>query len=388
MCTRCIRFCDEVTKTSELGLLNRGDRTVIAVNPGKELDNPLSGTVVDLCPVGALTHRNWRFNSRIWYSNQYDSICTGCSTGCNVKVAIRDNQVVQVKARLNEDVNKEWLCDEGRYGFGRFQPSQRITTPSVKRVQTDLDKALDSFKSLRDSETLVFVSPDLTLEEYWILKKFLDRDIQKFSAVVAYRERSLSEVEKVLISPDYASNFRGAQLFGLAGEDPQSEYEEALVKLKSGSVERILCVGDRSILVEDRTKEVASGISGAAVSIGILSDSSSIVGAAMQVVIPERTCLEKAGLMVNRKMRLQYVERLLNYPQGVEPTWKILNLAAQRISQELVSCSNDRDLTLRYLQSDSRLSKIRIADLKNGGVLLTEISKGDRRRSQMSAGAA
>jgi NADH-quinone oxidoreductase subunit G len=114
MCTRCIRFCDEVTKTSELGMLNRGDRSVIAINPGRELNNPLSGPVVDLCPVGALTHRDWRFNTRIWFTKQSDGICPGCSTGCNVKVAVRDGEVVQVKARLNSAVNKEWLCDEGR----------------------------------------------------------------------------------------------------------------------------------------------------------------------------------------------------------------------------------------------------------------------------------
>ncbi|MCB0336719.1 MAG: (2Fe-2S)-binding protein, partial [Bdellovibrionales bacterium] len=131
MCTRCIRFCDEVTKTSELGMLNRGDRSVISINPGKELDNPLSGTVVDLCPVGALTHKNWRFNTRIWYTKQADTICPGCSTGCNVKVAVRDKQVVQVKARLNSEVNKEWLCDEGRYGFGRYLPEQRLMTPRI-----------------------------------------------------------------------------------------------------------------------------------------------------------------------------------------------------------------------------------------------------------------
>ncbi|MCB0340577.1 MAG: NADH dehydrogenase subunit, partial [Bdellovibrionales bacterium] len=81
MCTRCIRFCDEITGTSELGMLNRGDRSVIAVQPGKELNNPLSGTVVDLCPVGALTHRDWRFNTRIWYTKQTPGICPGCSTG-------------------------------------------------------------------------------------------------------------------------------------------------------------------------------------------------------------------------------------------------------------------------------------------------------------------
>jgi NADH-quinone oxidoreductase subunit G len=130
-CTRCVRFCDEITETGEIGLLNRGDRYTIAVKEGRELANPLSGTVVDLCPVGALTHRNWRFNTRIWYANPTDSICTGCSTGCNVRVYERDGQVVQVKARLHDDVNKEWLCDEGRYGFHRFLPEERVRVPMV-----------------------------------------------------------------------------------------------------------------------------------------------------------------------------------------------------------------------------------------------------------------
>jgi NADH-quinone oxidoreductase subunit G len=373
MCTRCIRFCDEVTKTSELGMLNRGDKSVISINPGKELNNALSGTVVDLCPVGALTHRNWRFNSRIWYTNQFDSICTGCSTGCNVKVAVRDNQVVHVKARYNGAVNKEWMCDAGRYGFNSFQPAERVTEPTIKGTTVSLEKALESFKGLKGQETLVFVSPDLTLEEYWLLKKFLDKDVQKFKAVVAYRGRTLSEVEQILVSPDHASNYRGAQLFGLAGENPESDYVAALESLKSGSVERVLLVGDRSILASDRNSQVTMGISRAQVSIALLADSASPLASSAQTVIPERTCLEKAGLMVNREMRLQHLERLLNPPtESVQSVWKTLNSAAKTLGQELIACMNDRELTLRYLKSDSRISHLKIADLKNGGVSLTD----------------
>jgi NADH-quinone oxidoreductase subunit G len=139
MCTRCIRFCDEITGTSELGMLNRGDRSVITVNPDKELNNALSGSVVDLCPVGALTHRKWRFNTRIWYTKQTESICTGCSTGCNVKVAVRDDEVVMVKARYHDQVNKSWLCDEGRYGFMRFLPKELVLHPIQSGVDINID---------------------------------------------------------------------------------------------------------------------------------------------------------------------------------------------------------------------------------------------------------
>jgi NADH dehydrogenase/NADH:ubiquinone oxidoreductase subunit G len=233
----------------------------------------------------------------------------------------------------------------------------------------------------------VFVSPDLTLEEYWILKKFLDHEVKKFKAVVAYKERKLSEVEQILVSPDHAANFRGAQLFGLAGENIETEYNQALESLKAGSVERVLLVGDRAILAEDRSAQVTMGLSRASLSIGILSDAASSIASAIQTVIPERTCLEKSGVMVNREMRMQYVERLLNPPSEALSVWTIINAAAKKIGQELIQCANDRELTLRYLKSDSRISHVKISDLKNGGVSLTDPSKVHSSEAGSSAGA-
>ena len=159
-------------------MLNRGDQSVIAVSPGRELDNPLSGSVVDLCPVGALTHRQWRFNTRIWFTKQTETICPGCSTGCNVKVAERDGKVVNVKARRNDAVNKEWLCDEGRYGFERFLPANRISG-SYKNTQGTQESAqlADVINSLKGTlKTLtVLLSPDLLVEEYYLLRQLLNR---------------------------------------------------------------------------------------------------------------------------------------------------------------------------------------------------------------------
>ncbi|MCB0339364.1 MAG: (2Fe-2S)-binding protein, partial [Bdellovibrionales bacterium] len=172
VCTRCVRFCDEVTKTGELAVLNRGDRAVIGVSPGNELDNPLSGSVVDLCPVGALTHRRWRFNTRIWYTGEQDSICPGCSTGCSAKVYVRDDKIVQVKGRLNTEVNQEWLCDEGRYGFERFQPKARLSDPLIRKGEylesTDWGEACKAGAGLASADgqdSAMFLSPFLTLEE-------------------------------------------------------------------------------------------------------------------------------------------------------------------------------------------------------------------------------
>ena len=86
LCSRCVRFTDEISKTSELGIVNRGDHSEIAVSPEKELDNPYSGNVVDICPVGALTDRDFRFKCRVWYLQKADSICPGCARGCNIEI--------------------------------------------------------------------------------------------------------------------------------------------------------------------------------------------------------------------------------------------------------------------------------------------------------------
>src|SRR6266513_1689215 len=88
LCSRCVRFCDEVTGTGELGIFSRGDESEIGLFPGKELANKYSGNVVDICPVGALTDRDFRFAVRVWYLDSATSICTGCARGCNIEVHV------------------------------------------------------------------------------------------------------------------------------------------------------------------------------------------------------------------------------------------------------------------------------------------------------------
>jgi NADH-quinone oxidoreductase subunit G len=380
MCTRCIRFCDEITKTSELGMLNRGDQSVIAVSPGRELDNPLSGTVVDLCPVGALTHREWRFNTRIWFTKQTDSICPGCSTGCSVKVAERDGQVVLVKARRNDAVNKEWLCDEGRYGFGRFLPQSRITEPyTVSDSGFQPCQLADSLNAIKGNvKTLtVLASPDLLLEEFFILKQLLARTSSLGRVTVAYRGRELSEVEKILVSPDYSSNFRGAQLAGLVGEDPESEYDEMLGKIRRQEIEHVLILGDRAVAQQDIDAALISGLKAAKTSVALLTNRESPLLAGVKMVVPGRSILEKSGLLVNRALRLQHAQAVVPLTDGTVPEWRYLALLAEAAGAKVVPANvqqmSDRDLTRWYLTADSLVSSLglSIASLKDGGFQLT-----------------
>lgn len=373
MCTRCIRFCDEVTGTSELGMLNRGDRSVIAVSPGKELDNPLSGTVVDLCPVGALTHRNWRFNTRIWFTKHTDAICPGCSTGCNVRVHERDGQVVNVKARVNQQVNKEWLCDEGRYGFHRFLPPARLKEAHGS-AGSGWQAALSGLKAGFGGKLAVFISPDLLVEDFALLKELLAKAGSGSTVAMAYRGRGLTAVEKILISPDYAANFRGAEFAGLVpanGENGahQSAYENALQRVAAKEFDTVLIIGDRAVLPGDQSEPFLAGLRAAKLSIGVLCDAESKLAQAVQVALPGRSILEKSGLMVNRAGRLQYTTAALPLVEGTEPDWRVLLRIAEALGiKGLSAATSDRERTLELLASDSRLRGLSIARIKSGGV--------------------
>ncbi len=114
LCTRCTRFTDEVSKTHELGIFNRGDRSEIGVFKDKPLENNYAINTVDICPVGALTSKDFRFRQRVWYLKTANSICTGCSTGCNTTVDYNEEGVFRVKPRYNQKINGHWMCDKGR----------------------------------------------------------------------------------------------------------------------------------------------------------------------------------------------------------------------------------------------------------------------------------
>ncbi len=398
VCTRCVRFCDEVTETGELSVLNRGDRTVIAIHEDKPLDNPFSGVTVDLCPVGALTHRRWRFNSRIWYSGIEDSICTGCSTGCNVRVAVRDDTIVQVKGRLNSDVNKEWMCDEGRYGFNRFQPKVRLSAPLVRdgdylqeKNWEEVSAALSGFKTKSPDEAAILISPFLTLEEMWLgfafAKKVLGIEADSHSQIaVALRRRKLSDLEKILVSPDYAPNARAAQLFGYLSDMSdwrasfESQYDRLLEQIRAGVIKKLVLYGFNSLMDEDLDEVLIKNIlhipdSLAITPRGVISDDDKEVeslGAHQlcKVILPSQSVHEKSGVMVNSDLRLQKLNRLLTPPVGTTPDWLLLQKVASSLGVSLCSASvgGERDLFRELVAAVPALGGISLRDIGSLGI--------------------
>ncbi len=242
LCTRCVRFTKEISKTSELGVIDRGHRSEIDIFPGKRLDNPYSGNVVDICPVGALTDRDFRFQCRVWFLGRSPSICPGCSRGCNIEihynerfnVRYHDKRVQRIKPRYNRDVNKSWICDEGRYSYHTIEADNRLQVPKLRRggtlQETTWEEAISttaaSLKAALEKygaeSVSVLASPRMTNEELFQLRR-LFREFLKIDRI-EYRVPLLKPVyaDDFLVTADKNPNSRGAEVLGLAGSGSEA----------------------------------------------------------------------------------------------------------------------------------------------------------------------
>jgi NADH-quinone oxidoreductase subunit G len=149
LCSRCVRFVDEVTKTHELGIFDRGTHSELLPVQGVTVDNAYSGCLADVCPVGALTDRDFRFKVRVWYLDKTNSICHGCSRGCNIEIHSNRRRthhnegrlVARLKPRFNGEVNGHWMCDSGRYSYKHLESEDRLLTPLLRLTGREPEKS-------------------------------------------------------------------------------------------------------------------------------------------------------------------------------------------------------------------------------------------------------
>lgn len=234
-CTRCTRFVDNVTKTHELAVFGRGDRSVLDLYPGMRLDNPYSGNVVDICPVGALTDKDFRFSVRAWYLDRTPSTCTGCSRGCSIEVHTNTKRpwhtdgrrVARLKPRYNPEVNGWWMCDEGRYGYKSADATTRVKGSSVLEgdaplhlepaaAASRLAKELSALVADNGAAGLVFlVSASLTNEDLFALKALMARlGVPATNALLAPTADQLGEEDDLLRKKEKVANLAGAKALG------------------------------------------------------------------------------------------------------------------------------------------------------------------------------
>ena len=237
LCTRCVRFTQEISRSFELGVIDRGHRSAIDIFPGKELNNHYSGNIADVCPVGAMTDRDFRFKCRVWFLGAADSICPGCSRGCNIEIHFNERfnpryhsrRVQRLKPRYNRDVNGHWICDEGRYAYHSIDAQNRLTTlhpkqenvsgestweETIRNVAKSVREALDSHGP---QGIAVLTSPQMTNEELFRVRQlFQDHlKIENIDFRVRCREEAYSD--DILITADRNPNTKGAEIFFSSG---------------------------------------------------------------------------------------------------------------------------------------------------------------------------
>ena len=132
LCSRCIRFCQEIAHDDVLGFVDRGSHTVLTAHPGKSLNNNYSLNTVDICPVGALTSTDFRFKMRVWFLKETKSICTSCATGCNIIIGTREDVIYRQTPRENNHVNSCWMCDYGRLNYKYLEAPDRLLEPQIR----------------------------------------------------------------------------------------------------------------------------------------------------------------------------------------------------------------------------------------------------------------
>jgi NADH-quinone oxidoreductase subunit G len=297
LCTRCVRFMDEVAHDPVLAVAERGDRAFIAKFDGEDLTHAWAGNVIDLCPVGALLSKDSLNKARAWELDRSASVCPNCSQGCNMIVETRDNQVVRLRPRPNEDVNKFFMCDHGRLNYRWMNRVDRVDSPMVQQhgvlATADWEVALRSAAQLLSGKrAFVLASPNLSNEALHLLSKV----IKKTGGAGAFRvnqgqEVPLPGVEDLALRPDRAANVRGAELAGLTRSDTP------LSGMQSGDV---LIVADEELEGMDAA-EVARA--GAVIVIGTTLPAWARHGAS--VVLPIANMVEEDGTFTNLRGRVQ-----------------------------------------------------------------------------------
>jgi NADH-quinone oxidoreductase subunit G len=317
-CTRCVRFCQEITQTDELTVINRSDHSTIDLFPGAVLDNPLSANVVDICPVGALTDRDFRFKVRVWYLQKTPSICPGCSTGCNISVETYQNRIARFKPRVNEAVNSHWICDEGRYSFHDLAGGERLTTPMIRQegglVATTWDKALQAvFSGLKAAKPLAgILSGRNTNEEAFLFAKLVKMIAAESALEVFYQERELTAVQKILMSPDRSPNFRGARDMGVGSD---GGFDALLGKIVAGRFAAAYVVGEELVTdaaPPDNVRAALEKLAFLVVQDTRLTETAKLA----HVVLPATHFGEKEGTYTNRQGRVQKLNAAVIAPGG------------------------------------------------------------------------
>jgi NADH-quinone oxidoreductase subunit G len=333
LCSRCVRFCDEVTGTGELGIFNRGDHSEIGLFPGRDLENNYSANVVDICPVGALTDRDFRFQVRVWYLDATKSICTGCARGCNVDVHVnrrrphhaQGRRVARLKPRFNADVNAWWLCDVGRYHFDFVDAPTRLTAPGQRSAagafevnwEDAVSAVADVLRRHHGEQVGVLASAQMANEDLIALRRLLEaRAIRQVAFDVP--PAAPAEGDDFLLRADRTPNRRGADLIGLGGDAAG-----VLAAARAGRLKCLWVFGHDLLASGWPAAEVTAAL-GRVETLIFTGSNANATSERAQFVLPSAAWVERDGTFTSFEGRVQRFRAALEPLGQALPAWDVL----------------------------------------------------------------
>ncbi|MGQ0765194.1 MAG: 2Fe-2S iron-sulfur cluster-binding protein [Gemmatimonadota bacterium] len=325
LCTRCVRFMDDVAQDSVLNVSERGDRAYIGTFEGRDLTHPWSGNVVDLCPVGALLSKDFLNKARAWELDRTASVCSGCSQGCNIMIETRDNQVMRLKPRSNESVNGWFMCDEGRLGYRWLNRRDRLEHPSILGARGHESVAWDvalaaAARVLRGKRAFVLASPFLSNEALHLLS----RVVRKTGGTGTFRvatgpEAPLAGAADLSLRADRAPNGAGAALVGFSRRESPLEG---------------LMAGDCLIVADHELAEGDAQLAAAASAVIVIGTNMPRGLSRADVVLPIGNYSEEEGTYTNLRGRVQRFLQARAAPGLARPSWFVLADLLQAIGED------------------------------------------------------
>jgi NADH-quinone oxidoreductase subunit G len=330
LCSRCIRFCQEIAHDDVLGFVDRGSYTVLTAHPDKRLENNYSLNTVDICPVGALTSTDFRFKMRVWFLKETKSICTSCATGCNTVIGTREDVIYRQTPRENNHVNSCWMCDYGRLNFKYLEAENRLLEPQIrfngKLVGADWPTAIAQtalqLKQFSGSEIAIVASGRMTNEELWLTLQLAKSLGVQWIDIVPRREPG----DDILLSKDRNPNTNGARLILGSTSEPGANLLAIAEAVKSGQIKALAVLGENPMHLGIPVAELAQ--LPAFVLMDILPNEATEQATA---VLPACGFAEKRGSMINRDGRLQRLNRAVRAPGQARDDWEILRDLLQEV---------------------------------------------------------
>lgn len=389
MCSRCIRFMDEVAGDAVLGFTQRGTHTTLTVHPNRELDSNYSLNTADICPVGALTSNDFRFQMRVWFLKETPSIDVNCGTGTNIVIHTRGNTIHRITPRQNDAVNSNWMPDSHRLNFHYIDSEARLTEPlireSANHTPTDWKQAINAsaeeIKGYSADQIAIIGSARMTNEELFLLEELRTAlGVKNFSLVPR-----TGEPDSLLIAADRNPNTTGAKLV-LNTSDPYASLSSIRSGIESGSIKALLCFGEDLITDAGFAAETLEKLQ-FFLQTSILANPSANYA---DVVLPSAAFAEKRGSMVNLSGRLQRLNRAVE-PQGqARDDWEIIRDLTAAISGNQSDLHSIEDVFKKLAAAVTQFNGLTLSKIGAQGTVIEEtgykIALLENERARKAAG--